>query len=587
MIGGLVEHDGDRALAFHLAKVEDNEIITVSSEGLSARGIGDALDELNLMALGCRSRKPLLHVWASPSRSYSDHDRQTYWSLFEVEYGLEGHPYLEVRHQKLGAGGRTAEHTHRVYLRIDHEGKAVRTNHSAARQEKISRMAEYLAGERFTAGCFNDAVIERLRTDGREDIADAMVAAGLGGKVANTAPTSAERAMAERLGDLAPDEVWRRAAISWARSDSGASFLVALAETGLHLAMGSKCAVLVSPAGAVHPLLRALNKGGERLGSARLRKRDVDLRLRGVILPPVSSIELQMGFAAGPFSIINLDRLPVLRTGEPELADQEDHGAPLHLLKSRPLSAQQEAALLLLDDAPHVVAAEKARAARAAIEREVEQEVLHKRLRDRVRAETASWEAPGIGLANWRDAYRAELAGLPKGYGPYLRWVEKLDADRRRVILRSGTTVILEPRRGSTDKTGADAVAVLVEHARTWKCQGITIAGDQQWRRDAAVAATRAGLAVVDADLRPVVEEERSRILLEDWWKFRQIFQDAPPEQRHQHTPKLLAHLETISRTTGIRDIVPEGLRRMLDDDVAAYERYSQALEKQLPRAGP
>src|SRR5690606_1413159 len=197
----------------------------------------------------CRSRKPLLHVWASPSRPYSDHDWQIYWSLFEAEYGLEGHPCLEVRHQKLGAGGRTAEHTHRVYLRIDHEGKAVRTNHSAARQEKISRTAEYLAGERFTSGCFNNTVIERLRAEGREDVADAMVRAGLDKVVANTAPTSAERAMTERLGDLAADEVWRRAAMAWRRSDDGSSFVAALAETGLRLAMGSKCPVLVSPAG--------------------------------------------------------------------------------------------------------------------------------------------------------------------------------------------------------------------------------------------------------------------------------------------------------------------------------------------------
>lgn len=587
MIGGLVEHDGHGALALHLAKTEDNETITVSTEGLSTQGIGDAINELNLMALGCRTRKALLHAWASPSRSYSDHDWQNYWGLFEVEFGLEGHPYVEVSHVKFGKGGRTAGHVHRVYLRVNVEGRAVRTSNSAARQEKISRMAEYLAGERFTAGCFNDAVIERLRTDGREDIADALVAAGLGGKVANTAPTSAERAMAERLGDLAPDEVWRRAAISWARSDSGASFLAALAETGLRLAMGSKCAVLVSPAGAVHPLLRALNKGGERLGSAPLRKRDVDLRLRAVTLPPASSIEPQMGFAAGQFSIINLDRLPVLRTSEPEPADQEDHGAQPHLLRSPPLSAQQEAALLLLDDAFHGVAAEKARAARAAIEREVEREVLHRRLRGRIRAETASWEAPGIGVSNWRDAYRAELAGLPKGYGPHLRWVEKLDANRRRVFLKSGTTVILEPQRGSTDKTGADAVAVLVEHARTRKWPGITITGDEQWRHDTAVAATRAGLAVVDADLLPIVEEERKRMLLEDWWKFRQIFQEAPPDQRQQHIPKLLAHLETISGTIGIRDFVPEGLRRVLDDDIAAYDRHRQGRNGRFPRAGP
>src|SRR5690606_37045340 len=140
------------------------------------------------------------------------------------------------------------------------------------------------------------------------------------------------------------------------------------------------------------------------------------------------------------------------------------------------------------------------------IEADVEKAVARRRLRDRIRAEQASWQLPSIGVAGWRDTYRAELAGLPKRYGPHLRWVEKLDADRRRVILKSGTTVTLEPLRGSTDKTGADAVAVLVEHACVRKWPGITISGDEQWRRTAAVAATRAGLAVVDADLLPIVE---------------------------------------------------------------------------------
>lgn len=587
MIGGLVEHDGHRALALHLSKVEDNETITVSSEGLSADGIGDALDELNLMALGCRSRKPLLHVWASPSRFYSDHDWQTYWSLFEAEYGLEGHPCLEVRHQKLGAGGRTAEHTHRVYLRIDHEGKAVRTSHSAARQEKISRTAEYLAGERFTSGCFNDVVIERLRAEGREDVADAMVRAGLDKVVANTAPTSVERAMTERLGDLAADEVWRRAAMAWRRSDDGTSFVAALLESGLRIAMGDRCPVLVSPAGAVHPLLRALNKGAERNAGSSVRKRDVDRRLQGVPLPPVDSIEPLEGFAAGPFAVINLDRLPVPQTGQGEPVHQIPDVPASAEVQLRPLTAQQEAALLLLDDALHGTAAETARAVRAEIEAEVEKAVARRRLRDRIRGEYESWQLPSIGVAGWRDTYRAELAGLPAGYGPHLKWVEKLDADRRRVTLRSGTIITLEPQRGSTDKTGSDAVAVLIEHARVRKWPGITITGDEQWRYDAAVAATRAGLAVVDADLLPVVEAERNRMLLEDWWSFRQDFENAPPDQRQQQIPKLLAYLETLSGAKGIRDLVPEEQQRMLDAYIAAYDRHRPARTSRFPRAGP
>jgi hypothetical protein len=583
MIGGLVEHDGHRALALHLAKHEDNETITVGAQGLSTLDIGDALDELNLMALGCRTRKPLLHVWASPSRSYSDHDWQTYWDLFETEYDLEGHPYVEVRHLKLGNGGRSAGHSHRVYLRLNCQGRAVRTSHSGVRQEKISRIAEYLAGERFTSGCFNVSVIERLRSEGQDVIADAMVHAGLDKVVAKSAPTSAERAMTERLDDLAIDEVWRRAAGAWRRSDNGAAFIAALAESGLRLAMGNKCPVLISPAGAVHPLLRALNKGGERQAGTPVRKRDLDHRLRGIALPPANSTEPVTEFIAGPFSIINLDRLPVPHAAKPQTANHQDDNTLPHPMQSRPLTSEQEAALLALDEALHGTAAEKARVARAEIEAEVEKEVSHRRLRDRIRAEKASWELPSIGAAGWRDGYRAELAGLPKQYGPY----EKLDADRRRVILKSGATVTLEPQRGFTDRTGSDAVAVLIEHARARNWPGITITGNERWRRHVAIAATRAGLVVSDADLLPIVEAERDRLLLEDWWRWGQKLQSASPSERKAARTKLIALLDHISRRPGILELAPGHQRAMLQADIAAHERYRRALQGQLPRAGP
>jgi hypothetical protein len=415
-----------------------------------------------------------------------------------------------------------------------------------------------------------------------------MVRAGLDKVVANTAPTSAERAMTERLGDLAADEVWRRAGTAWRRSDDGASFVAALLESGLRLAMGDKCPVLVSPAGAVHPLLRALNKGAERNAGSSVRKRDVDRRLQEVPLPPVGSIEPLEGFAAGPFAVINLDRLPVPQTREGQpVHHMEDVPASDAGQQLRPLTPQQETALLLLEDALHGTAAETARAVRAKIEAEVEMAVARRRLRDRIGAEHASWQLPSIGVAGWRDTYRAELAGLPAGYGPHLKWVEKLDADRRRVTLRSGTIITLEPQRGSTDKTGSDAVAVLIEHARVRKWPGITITGDEQWRYDAAVAATRAGLAVVDADLLPVVEAERNRMLLEDWWSFRQDFEDAPPDQRQQQIPKLLAYRETLSAAKGIRDLVPDEQQRMLDAYIAAYDRHRQARTSRFPRAGP
>jgi hypothetical protein len=141
MIGGITEHDCHRALAIHLAKLDDNRV--------DCRPCRRPLGGTN------RRRpprgKPLIHAWASPGIAYSEADWEHHRTAFEDEFGLEGFPCIEVFHRKLGAGGRSAGHVHRVCLRIDIDGKAVRTSHSAIRQEKVSRIAEVMAGEHLTA----------------------------------------------------------------------------------------------------------------------------------------------------------------------------------------------------------------------------------------------------------------------------------------------------------------------------------------------------------------------------------------------------------------------------------------------------
>lgn len=624
MIGTMTEHDGDGVLGSHLGKLDDNETISFRTVGLSACTIVDAISEMMLMATGCRTTKPLIHAMASPSISYNEADWALYWDAFETEFGLHGHPYLEVRHLKYGKGGRTAEHAHRVYLRIDIDGRAIRTSHSAIRQEKISRIAEHLAGERFTSGCFNRAVIARLRREGRAEIADAMVRAGLADRQAVAAPTSSERAMTERLGDLAADEVWRRAASAWRRSDTGAALKAALAEAGLRLAMGDKVPVVVSPGGAAHPLLRAVNKGGERQRGQSVRKAELEARLKDLDLPAAGDLRPVPGFDAGAFAITNLDRLPL--TGvttpattadmghdmsvspdpAPQLTREQD-AASLKLENTEPvpartepvrlLSAEQEMALRELENAFHSTAADRAKAARQAIEAEVvagvEQRRLNQALRQRMEAEFSSWDLPGIGVTGWRDNYRAELAGLPKKYGPHLRWVDRLDAEKRRVVLRSGATVNLAPTRTWTQEPGGrDAMAIMIAHARKRGWSSVTISGSANWRTEMTKAATRAGLKVTDADLVAIAQAEKARIahehLLEDWWRARDTFLNAPSGQRRTERAAVIALLERIERHPGILDIIAdETRRRILEADLEALERYRVARLERLPDERP
>ena len=603
MIGGMVLHDGHQALATHLARVDDNERIFLRTRGLSADTIADAIAELGLMALGCRASKPLIHSWASPSMTYSDADWDRHREAFEGEFGLTGFPCLEVFHLKYGEGGRTASHVHRIYLRVDLDGRAVPTSHSAARQEKVSRISEFMASERFTSGVFNASIISRLREEGRPEIADAMVRAGLDKTKAVAAPTSAERATAERLEDLAVDEVWRRCAVAWRRSDSGMAFSAAVAESGLRLAQGEKCPVIVTPAGAAHPLLRAINKGGERLNGQAIRKAELAARLNGLVLPAARKLLPIVGFEAGVFSVINLDRVPVPAPEQPAPLAQKEPVAPDAIDRVPELTAEQDAALAELDNALHSAAALRARDMRREIEAEIVEEVKrrrqHEALRLRIEVEKATWDLPGIGIPDWRDRYRAELAGLPAKYGPHLQWVDRLDAKRRQVTLKSGATLTLAPdRTWTTQLANIDVIPVMIAHARKRGWSGITITGEPEWREQMARAATRAGVVVVGAELQDVVAAERIHMrqaaLVESWWHCRADLARSPPETRHVVLESLLHVLEQIALDeTDLADrIVDAGQRRALAADLARYQRLKRARAEGLvsetgpPRSG-
>lgn len=582
MIGGMTEHDGHPALATHLAKLDDNESIAVRFHGLSAGSIAGALAELRSMALGCRTGKPLIHAWASPGIVYSEVDWEHHRAAFEEEFGLEGFPCIEVFHRKLGAGGRTAGHVHRVYLRIDIEGKVVRTSHSAIRQEKVSRIAEVMAGEHLTSGRFNTAVIARLRQEGRDEVADAMLRAGLGASTVLSAPTPAERAAAERHRDLAPDEVWRRANTAWRRSDDGVSFIAALADSGLRIAQGERCPVVVTPAGAVHPLLRAINKGGERQDGPAVRKADLTARLMAVILTTAGQVEPVPGFEAGVFAITNLNRLPVLSGQQPPVEAGRIEVPPPPPTQQRRLTREQEVALIELEDAFHSAAAARAKATREAIEAEVLDSIVRGRttvLKQRIAEEKASWDLPSIGAIDWREAYRAELAGLPKKYGAHLRWVERLDAERRRVVLKSGVELTLAPSQARSTKPTTDAIAIMIAHAQARGWRKVTISGGtEEWRHDAAKAAIRAGLDIADTALLPVADAERIRMgreqLLDDWWRIRERLATMPRIRWPSHGREVLSTLARLSGDSGIAELVTDEARRSeLLADIETFRR--------------
>ena len=286
MIAGATRGAGGPALGRHLANAGMNEAVIVGqSRGLMSENIRDQVAELTRLGSHARTQAPIYHVHADPpeGRPWDDADRARYWELFEQEFGLERQPFASVIHVK---GGR--EHEHRAYLRTRPDGTAIRLDHDFARREKLSRIMEWERGEPLTKGAHNRAVISALEKDGREDVADAMRAAGMHeGPRPRAGLTPTERLQQDRTS-ITKQNIAACVAQAWTASDSGQAFHAALAEHGLILARGDKCAVIVDGTGNMHSLQRLLAMDARTNGTDAPKAADVAARLHGTLLPSVA-----------------------------------------------------------------------------------------------------------------------------------------------------------------------------------------------------------------------------------------------------------------------------------------------------------
>lgn len=282
MIASATRGAGGPQLGAHLADAGLNEEVRPGgSRGLIALDIEDQVAELTSLGSHARTCQPLYHVHADPppGRPWSEAERTHYWDLFEGEFGLQDRPFASVIHVKHGR-----EHEHRVYLRVRRDGRAIRLDFDFARREKVNRLMEFERGEVFVKGAHNRSVIAALHAE-RPEVAIAMRAAGLDSGPRPVAPlTPAERLQQERTL-VAKADVAAAALAAWQASDSGLSFVAALADKGLALAKGDKCPVVLDASGSTHALSRLLASAAKAAGSDRIAARDVTGRLDGLELP--------------------------------------------------------------------------------------------------------------------------------------------------------------------------------------------------------------------------------------------------------------------------------------------------------------
>ena len=310
--------DGAQLAEYLMARGENDEspeLLEISGT-VETEDIGLAMAELEARGLGCRALTTLFHCTQSPApgEPVSDDQRKRYWDIFEAAHGLRGHPYIEVRHAKLGPTGLREEHYHRVYSLVTAKGRLVSTYRSKIKDEVASRQVEFEGGLRFTpmiesAGGrrldHTKAVCRFAKDRGMVELATWVSQQALVHKVRGEALTLAEQQQQKRT-KVDRDEVraaitaiWRAHAAEGMAGGDG--FRRGLEEAGLMLARADRGNVVaVDRGGGVHSLVRvvACQRLGEVIGQqlgSRAAQQSVDMLMAGIdaaSLPTIAEVRV-------------------------------------------------------------------------------------------------------------------------------------------------------------------------------------------------------------------------------------------------------------------------------------------------------
>ncbi len=262
MIPKASQRAGGQQLATHLLNARDNERVEVIQiRGSVARDLHGAFAEWEAISTATKCRKYLYSLSINPDpqqRKLSRAEIREFIGRIENTLGLKDQPRAVVCHVK---GGR--EHYHVAWSRIDAARmNAVQLSHD---RYKIRATVREFAREK---GLTLPHGIARDMRDRFNERARAV--------------THAEKQQEERTG-ITKDQRRREITEAWRRSDSGQSFIRALAGLGYHIARGDKRGyVVVDRHGEIHSLVRQIEGVKTRQVEDRLR----DIPPEGV--PPVA-----------------------------------------------------------------------------------------------------------------------------------------------------------------------------------------------------------------------------------------------------------------------------------------------------------
>jgi len=247
MIGQVVKHGRTKRdaknLHAHLLKDPDCKVEILNSV---APDLYEVMNDMALARDGSRSETAFLHISLSPSRDLSDDEMRKIAGIVMQHFDAEDHQAALIIHEKDRANNSGNRHAHIVLGRVSPDGKVLPSGFDKIKLETAVRIAEFELGEPCVLGRHHKSSVKWLRENGRDDVADFMIAAHSNNPTKPTSSASpAVRQKIERTTGKDLSAISNDVRSAWEKSDNGQSFAAALTSVGLSVKSGKKDGVFV------------------------------------------------------------------------------------------------------------------------------------------------------------------------------------------------------------------------------------------------------------------------------------------------------------------------------------------------------
>ncbi|UVO39173.1 hypothetical protein KUL72_12870 [Bradyrhizobium arachidis] len=166
-----------RRLDAHLWKAKDQRPELLEMRNLCVDRTIDGMQVMACLTAASRAKIAFWHLYISPRRTLTAAEATQVVDLVVTELKANGHPVLVFAHNdKPRAGGGGANHLHVVIGHVSPTTfRALDMRHHAPRLHKVMALAAYLIEGEAVPSPWQKSIIEALRADGNDHVADWLV----------------------------------------------------------------------------------------------------------------------------------------------------------------------------------------------------------------------------------------------------------------------------------------------------------------------------------------------------------------------------------------------------------------------------